>query len=147
MYALDWLPEPSPEFIAIQKRAQEELCTSFHYSVIDVRDPVQLNQIIEDIATKHGRLDGLIAAAGIHQETSALDYTAADCDRLLGINITGVFMTAQAVAKQMIRFGNGGSIALIASMSGTIANKVGCFSQACRRRVIFASSNQKLECY
>jgi hypothetical protein len=32
-------------------------------------------------------------------------------------------MTSQAVAKQMIRFGNGGSIAMIASMSGTIANR------------------------
>jgi hypothetical protein len=40
------------------------------------------------------------------------------------VNVTGVFMTAQAVAKQMIRFGNGGSIALIASMSGTIVNRV-----------------------
>lgn len=33
-------------------------------------------------------------------------------------------MTAQAVAKEMIRWGNGGSIAMIASMSGTVANKV-----------------------
>lgn len=40
------------------------------------------------------------------------------------INITGVFMTAQAVAKQMIKFGDGGSIVMIASMSGSIANKV-----------------------
>jgi len=40
------------------------------------------------------------------------------------VNITGVFMTAQAVAKEMIRWGNGGSIAMIASMSGTVANRV-----------------------
>lgn len=32
-------------------------------------------------------------------------------------------MTAQAVAKQMIRFGNGGSIVMIASMSGSVANR------------------------
>jgi NAD(P)-dependent dehydrogenase (short-subunit alcohol dehydrogenase family) len=36
----------------------------------------------------------------------------------------GVFMTAQAVAKEMIRWGNGGSIAMIASMSGSVANRV-----------------------
>jgi NAD(P)-dependent dehydrogenase (short-subunit alcohol dehydrogenase family) len=40
------------------------------------------------------------------------------------VNVTGVFMTAQAVAKEMIRWGNGGSIAMIASMSGTVANRV-----------------------
>lgn len=33
-------------------------------------------------------------------------------------------MTAQAAAKQMISFGNGGSIVMIASMSGTVANRV-----------------------
>lgn len=44
------------------------------------------------------------------------------------VNITGVFMTAQAVAKEMIRWGRGGSIAMIASMSGTVANRV-CFSR------------------
>lgn len=69
-------------------------------------------------------MDGLIAAAGIQQETSALDYTAKDANLMFNINITGVFMTAQAVAKQMIKFGNGGSIAMIASMSATVANRV-----------------------
>ena len=87
-------------------------------------DIPNLNKIITEIADKHGRLDGLIAAAGIQQETPALEYTAEDANRMLSINVTGVFMTAQAAAKQMIRFGQGGSIVLIASMSGTIANRV-----------------------
>ena len=73
-------------------------------------------------------MDGLIAAAGIQQETPALEYTAEDCDRMMSVNVTGCFMTAQAVAKQMIRFGNGGSVVMIASMSGTVANRVSCTS-------------------
>jgi NAD(P)-dependent dehydrogenase (short-subunit alcohol dehydrogenase family) len=44
--------------------------------------------------------------------------------KMFAVNVTGVFMTSQAVAKQMIRFGNGGSIVMIASMSGTVANRV-----------------------
>lgn len=89
-----------------------------------MRDTTLLNTVIEDIATTHGQLDGLIAAAGVQQEIPALEYTAADANRLLEINVTGVFMTAQAVARQMVRFRRGGSIVLIASMSGTVANKV-----------------------
>lgn len=89
-----------------------------------MRDTALLNAVVEDIANTHGRLDGLIAAAGVQQETPALEYTADDVNRLLGINVTGVFMTAQAVARQMVRFGRGGSIVLIASMSGTVANRV-----------------------
>jgi len=124
VYALDRLPEPSEEFPKLQAKAQNELGTALHYRQIDVRDSGSLTQIVADIASEHGRLDGLIAAAGIQQETPALEYTAEDANRMFEVNITGVFMTAQAAAKQMVRFGSGGSIVLIASMSGSVANRV-----------------------
>ncbi|KAH7406136.1 hypothetical protein DE146DRAFT_609631 [Phaeosphaeria sp. MPI-PUGE-AT-0046c] len=123
VYALDRLPEPSPDFHTIASRAKSELNTSLTYRQIDVRDVSALNTIVQEIADAEGRLDGLIAAAGIQQETPALDYTAEDANRMFEINITGVFMCAQAVAKQMIRFGNGGSIVMIASMSGSVVNR------------------------
>ncbi len=124
VYALDRLPEPSPDFYRVQRRAAEELGTTLHYRQIDVRDVEDLNKTVADIGEEHGRMDGLIAAAGIQQETPALDYTAKDANMMFEVNITGVFMTAQAVAKQMIEYGSRGSIVLIASMSGTIANRV-----------------------
>ena len=124
VYALDRLPEPSPDFYRVQRRAAEELGNTFHYRQIDVRDVEGLNKIVAEIGDDRGRLDGLIAAAGIQQETTALEYTAKDANMMFEVNITGVFMTAQAVAKQMIRFGNGGSIAIIASMSAHAANRV-----------------------
>jgi hypothetical protein len=124
VYALDRQEEPSAGFARVQARAGEELGTALAYRRVDVRDAAALNGIVEEIADRHGRLDGLIAAAGIQQETPALEYTAQDSNTMLSINVTGCFMTAQAAARQMIRFGNGGSIVMIASMSGTIANKV-----------------------
>lgn len=124
VYALDRLESPSPDFSRIQKRAESELGTSLHYRRIDVREVEELNKIVQDIADKHGRMDGLIAAAGIQQETPALEYSRKDCDTMMSINVTGVFMTAQAVARQMVRFEQGGSVVLIASMSGTVANRV-----------------------
>ncbi|KAL8951450.1 MAG: hypothetical protein Q9222_002575 [Ikaeria aurantiellina] len=123
VYALDRQSEPSPEFRRVQKRAAEELGNTFYYRQVDVRDTDSLNQIAADIGETHGRLDGLIAAAGIQLEKPALEYTAEDANRILEINVTGAFMTAQAAAKQMIRFGNGGSIAMIASMSAHVANR------------------------
>ncbi|KAJ5733182.1 hypothetical protein N7533_013629 [Penicillium manginii] len=122
VYALDRLEEPAPEFFELQQRAKE-LGTELQYRRIDVRDTELLNSVIEGIAQVEGRMDGLVAAAGIQQETPALEYSAKDSNTMFEVNVTGVFMTAQAVAKQMIRFGNGGSIAMIASMSGTIANR------------------------
>jgi NAD(P)-dependent dehydrogenase (short-subunit alcohol dehydrogenase family) len=49
--------------------------------------------------------------------------------QVVDVNTTGVLFTAQAAGRQMARFGRGGSIILIASMSGSITNKV---SRDCR---------------
>ena len=149
VYALDRLAEPSPDFYRVQKKAAEELGTTLHYRQIDVRDVAGLNEVVKNISDSQGKLDGLIAAAGIQQETTALEYTAKDAnlmfevsveggnslagaDANVQVNVTGVFMTAQAVAKEMIRWGRGGSIVMIGSMSGTVANRVStvCASQA-----------------
>lgn len=125
VYALDMLPEDqrSPDFKKIADRAENELGTTLQYRQIDVRDVPKLNQTIESIGNAENRLDGLVAAAGIQQETPAIEYSQEDANRMFAVNITGVFMTSQAVAKQMMKFGNGGSIAMIASMSATVANK------------------------
>jgi NAD(P)-dependent dehydrogenase (short-subunit alcohol dehydrogenase family) len=121
VHAIDVLPTPSSEFQALQAEDPKSL----HYHNLDVRDEAILHSTVKQIADKHNRLDGHIAAAGILAEIDAFDYTAADFRKYLDVNVTGVFLTSQACAKQMARLGNrGGSIVLIASMSGTISNKV-----------------------
>ncbi|ROV92809.1 hypothetical protein VPNG_09112 [Cytospora leucostoma] len=122
VYAIDRLEKPDPDFQRVQDRAQE-LGTSLSFERLDVRDNISLNATMERIADENGRIDGLLACAGIQQETSALEYTMEDADRMFGVNITGTFMTAQAVARQMRRLDRPGSIVLIGSMSGTVANK------------------------
>ncbi|KAI1844563.1 hypothetical protein JX265_001548 [Neoarthrinium moseri] len=126
VHVFDRQPEPGPDskYQAVARRAVGELETTLVYHQIDVRTGVdRINDVTEEIANQHGHIDGLIAAAGIQQETPALEYTAADADRMLGVNVTGVLMTAQAVARQMVRRKTEGSLVLIASMSGTIANR------------------------
>lgn len=124
VHVLDRLSEPTPDsdFAKVEARAKT-LGTSITYHRVDVRDQTALNGIVGSIADQEGHIDGLIAAAGIQQETPALEYTAEDADRMLGVNVTGVFMTAQAVARQMIKRKQKGSMVLIGSMSGTVANR------------------------
>ncbi len=114
---------PNSSFSKVQRRAKEELGTSLTYHQFDVRNNEALNETMRRIADQAGRLDGLIAAAGINYESTALEYSQEECERMMSINVTGCFMTAQAAARQMVRLNQPGSIAMIASMSGTIANK------------------------
>ena len=54
----------------------------------------------------------------------ALEYAVADFERILRVNVTGTFLTAKHAARIMIKNGVQGSIVMIASMSGNIANRV-----------------------
>ncbi|PTB37729.1 hypothetical protein M441DRAFT_148418 [Trichoderma asperellum CBS 433.97] len=133
VHCVDRLPDPTSdpdsEFSRVAKRAKEELSTSLTYHELDIRNVPELNNIFRGIADERGRLDGCLAAAGINYESPALDYTPEEADRMMSINVSGAFMTAQAAARQMVRLGTPGSICMIASMSGTIANR-GMFAPA-----------------
>lgn len=122
--ALDRLPEKDQavEFNIVSQKAKD-LGSLLEYHKIDVTDVGLVQDTFADIAARHGRLDGLVAAAGIQQETPALDFEPNDFRRILDVNVVGVFTTAQAAAKTMIDSGKPGSIVLIASMSSVVANR------------------------
>jgi len=123
VYCLDRLPEPDDEFDHASVRADSSSGGSLHYRHVDVRDDKDLDGVISKIADEDSRIDGVIAAAGIQQITPAIEYTKADIAKMIDINYTGVFMTATAAARQMMKYGCDGSIVLVGSMSGFVANK------------------------
>ena len=73
VYCVDRLAEPSPDFFETEKRVGQ-FGGSIHYRQVDVQDAAGLDASIADIAAKHQRLDGLIAAAGVQYVSSAVDY-------------------------------------------------------------------------
>ncbi|CCM02870.1 uncharacterized protein FIBRA_04983 [Fibroporia radiculosa] len=90
----------------------------------DVRNQEEMWKIGEKIGDTEGRMDACVAAAGVLKaNTDCLEYPAKQFQDVMDVNVNGVLFAAQAAGRQMARFGNGGSIVLIASMSGSITNK------------------------
>ncbi|KAK4131675.1 NAD(P)-binding protein, partial [Trichocladium antarcticum] len=126
VYALDRAAAPTDaaEWDAAQTRAAAGPGAGrLHYRQQDVCDQRGVDATVAGIARMHGRLDGVVAAAGVQQVTAAAEYTAGDVARMLEVNYTGVFVTAAAAAREMMRYRTRGSICLVASMSGLVANK------------------------
>ena len=88
---------------------------------LDVTDPAQVAAVFAAIEREFGRLDILVAAAGIVENVPAEDVSPASWQRIIDVNVNGVFYCAQAAGKAMLACGSG-SIILIASMSGMISN-------------------------
>lgn len=85
---------------------------------LDVSDERSVAEAFSTI-TKLGRaVDIVINNAGISDARPALDITAAEWDRVVDTNLRGVFLVAQAAARQMDDGGNGGSIVNVASILG-----------------------------
>ncbi|RMZ74667.1 D-arabinitol 2-dehydrogenase [Pyrenophora seminiperda CCB06] len=122
VHCLDRIPEPPKAFEEAQARLKSH-DASLVYHNVDVVDEEAMRKCIADIAAEKQRLDGLIAAAGIQQVTPALDFKKEDIAKMMEVNYTGVFLAARECARQMMQYKIQGSICLIASMSGTIANR------------------------
>jgi hypothetical protein len=120
-HCLDLLPTPHPDFHAAQKASDSSLGGTLTYHEIDIRDTVALQSLIAEIAAKHERMDGLIAAAGVQRQCPALEYPVEAIREMMEVNYVAVYTSAQEVARQMIKWGTPGAMCLIASMSATVS--------------------------
>ncbi|TFK26442.1 sorbose reductase sou1 [Coprinopsis marcescibilis] len=125
IYCLDLPTKPSAEWEKTRDFLKKmDIGAKLKYVSIDVTDQQSLWNRVAEIGDEEGRMDVCVAAAGILKaHTDCLRYPAAQFKEVLDVNTNGVLYTAQAAGQQMERFGHGGSIILIASMSGTITNR------------------------
>ncbi|KAL5536582.1 hypothetical protein ACEPAF_404 [Sanghuangporus sanghuang] len=80
-----------------------------------------VEETFDNVLSHFGRIDAVVASAGVVENFPALDYPADRAKLLFDVNYHGAFFTARASAKRMIPNG-GGSIVLISSMSAGIVN-------------------------
>lgn len=99
------------------KAAVESLGRRYHFIQCDLRvaSLAQLGQIVEEIVTTMGRLDILVNNAGIIRRAPAVDFSEADWDDVMQINLKAAFFLSQAAGRVMLRQGSG-KIINIASM-------------------------------
>ncbi|KAL9627472.1 MAG: hypothetical protein Q9164_007598, partial [Protoblastenia rupestris] len=105
----------------------ERLQTDFPSSriicqAVNVTKAEDLDRGVEQVVRELGSIDILCCFAGVVGCTPAIDMSPEEFRRTLDINTTGAFLSAQAVARQMIIQKTPGSIVLIASMSAYKVN-------------------------
>jgi glucose 1-dehydrogenase len=82
-----------------------------------------ISQLVMDTTKRFGRLDIVIANAGITLFGDFLTYPAEAFNRVMQVNLAGTFFLAQAAANQMKQQPNGGSILFMSSVTGHQAHK------------------------
>lgn len=90
--------------------------------VADVCDEESIENAVSELESAFGPLNGALNCAGIHNTAPAEDMSRAQWQKLIDINLTGVFLSSQAEGRALIRNG-GGNIVNIGSISAHIANR------------------------
>ena len=86
----------------------------------DVSRRPEVEALVRESVAQLGPVDILVNNAGIVQAKHFMEVTEEDWDRIIAVNVKGVFFCAQAVAGEMIKRGQGGKIINIASIGGKI---------------------------
>jgi 3-oxoacyl-[acyl-carrier protein] reductase len=92
-----------------------------------VTKKAEIEALVDEAISTFGKIDILVNSAGIIRPTGLMDMSEADWDAVLDVNLKGVFLCTQAVAKHMIneKYGkiiNLASTAGINTVSGPVAN-------------------------
>jgi NAD(P)-dependent dehydrogenase (short-subunit alcohol dehydrogenase family) len=87
----------------------------------DVGDKAQVDGLIDSAVAAFGRLDCAVANAGIVHACDFLDLAETDFDRVIRVNLKGVFLTGQAAARRMVAQGEGGTIVNMSSVNAVMA--------------------------
>ncbi len=91
------------------------------YVACDVGDKDQVDAAVAATVERFGGLDICVSNAGIIHTAGFLDVAEADFDRVLRVNLKGVFLTGQAAARRMVAQGNGGAIINMSSINAVVA--------------------------
>lgn len=91
------------------------------YRQCDVGDRGAVDALVAATVERFGRVDIMVSNAGITNSGQFLDVSENDFNRVVRVNLNGVFHCGQAAARQMVRQGAGGAIVNTASVASELA--------------------------
>jgi SDR family mycofactocin-dependent oxidoreductase len=114
-------PMPTSEDLAETVRLVEATGRKVLAREVDIRDLAAQQQVVADGIEQFGRLDVVVANAGILSWGRMFEMSEEQWDTVIDVNLNGTWRTIRAAVPAMIEAGNGGSIIIVSSSAGTKA--------------------------
>ena len=114
-------PMPTAEDLAETVRLVEATGRKVLAREVDIRDLAAQQQVVADGIEQFGRLDVVVANAGILSWGRMFEMSEEQWDSVIDVNLNGTWRTIRAAVPAMIEAGNGGSIIIVSSSAGTKA--------------------------
>ncbi|MFJ6784073.1 SDR family NAD(P)-dependent oxidoreductase [Streptomyces yangpuensis] len=99
------------------KELREEYPGRTHYVQVDVSDPQAVRELMRTAAEDFGRIDTVVANAGVNRDGKVESLDPGDWQTMLDTNLTGVFLSVQAAVPYLKE--SGGSVITVSSCMGS----------------------------
>jgi NAD(P)-dependent dehydrogenase (short-subunit alcohol dehydrogenase family) len=90
------------------------------FHAAEATSKAEVQGLLDAVLKRSGRVDVVVNGAGINSATPFFDITEEEFDRILRVNVKGVFLGCQVFGKYLVERGQGGSIINLGSMSGIV---------------------------
>jgi 3-oxoacyl-[acyl-carrier protein] reductase len=97
---------------------------------VDVTDAAGVDDLVAAAVADHGRLDVMANIAGIMHRSPVVETDDADFDRVLGVNLKGVFHGCRAAARVMVEAGRGSIVNMASAAVDQPAPGLACYGMA-----------------
>jgi len=126
-----------------------DLSPSGDVHALDVRDEAAVRALVDDIVTEHGRIDGVVNAAGVASGGPVHVVDAGEWDRVIAINLTGTFLVCKHAITRMLEQplvdDARGSLVTIASVEGLEGTAGGSSYNASKGGVVLLTKNMAID--
>ena len=115
---------------------------------MDVTDDAQVREAVGRVVSELGGLHVLVNNAGtntLHHRVTLDEFPRAEWDRILAVDLTGLYVVSQAAARVMRAAGTGGRIINIASVLGLVPARLQCAFVAAKAGVVNLTRAMSLE--
>jgi NAD(P)-dependent dehydrogenase (short-subunit alcohol dehydrogenase family) len=90
------------------------------FHAAEATEQAQLQGLLAAVLKRSGRVDVVVNGAGVNSATPFLDITEEEFDRIVRVNLKGVFLGCQVFGRYLVERGQGGAIINLGSMSGVV---------------------------
>jgi NAD(P)-dependent dehydrogenase (short-subunit alcohol dehydrogenase family) len=90
------------------------------FIVAEASSKAETEQLLASVLAQSGRVDIVVNGAGVNSPTPFLEISEDEFERIMRINVKGVFLGCQVFGKYLVERGQGGSIINLGSMTGLV---------------------------
>lgn len=138
-------PAATAEDLTETVRAVEAEGRKILARAVDIRDDAALRQLVADGVEQFGRLDILVANAGVLSWGRLWELSDDQWNTVVDVNLTGTWRTLRTVVPAMIDAGNGGSVVVVSSSAGLKATPANGHYSATKYGLVALTNTLALE--